>query len=334
MDLDGLQRMSDRYREVRRAVFQLSTEPTPANPEIHRYNQQKFRERVVTLCDRADLSRYNGTGEQDAARLWHMIWTRNRYAGIKAQIATKEIEDIGDAFDDYRRFSDPSWDIDSCGYRIERAGTAVHDFLNRDGYFKGRQTVGNIPKLKTIVLLARRLAVFMRDKAPDRPVLDFITGGHNVADVWAIHRHLLDIGYTADLTALHLMMDLGFQVVKPDIVLTRLLLEWGWLHQIDPDLPADLTRVDLDGKGKYRSCYQYTKPTMYRTAINVAQRVAEATSQKNLRDDLGWVTRNALRELDIFVVKAGQQPETAFGIQRTLYPGSPVRAVGDQSCSS
>lgn len=175
-----------------------------------------------------------------------------------------------------------------------------------------------MPKLKKIVTVARAFKRYF-DEHPDAAAIEFVTRGMPAGNVWRVHDQLLKAGYTADLTALHFMMDAGFQVIKPDVVISRLLLEWGWLHHAIPSLPADLTRYDLQGEGKYGSRYLYTKPTMYKPVIDLARGIVSDLDVDILVADIGWATNNPMREFDIFVVKAGQLPEREFGIERRLY---------------
>jgi len=191
--------------------------------------------------------------------------------------------------------------------------------LNREGVFRNRQTIGNVPKLSKIVSVARQLKEFLEKKEHTAPVLSFVINGFDEEDVWAIHEHLMSIGYRSNLTVLHFMMDIGFQVIKPDIVITKLFLEWGWLQKIITGIPHDLTVGDLKGKGKYGQKFKYTNSKVYKPVIDLARRITKLTKQESLRDDIGWVTDNPIREFDIFIVKYGQQPESDFGIERTLF---------------
>jgi hypothetical protein len=239
--------MSEHYRSVRKAVYEQATVPLDGSMRAHELNKETFRKRVTDLCNNANLDHYRGYSTDSASRIWRCLWRINRYAGIKNTIASKEISDIAFIFDDYEVFSKQSWDIEANGHCLKRAGADAQHFLNRDGPFKGCQTVGNIPKLRKIVSVARALKGFLTTKSATTPVLDFITGGNSISDVWAVHKRLMEIGYTSDLTALHFMMDLGFPVIKPDIVISRLFLDWGWLHKVVPTLPADLSPEDLRG---------------------------------------------------------------------------------------
>jgi hypothetical protein len=274
---------------------------------------------VTALCNGASLSHFDVATQAARIALWHHLWTKNRYAGIRAQIATTEIDQLTALFDNYDWFCDAGWNIQSNGYEVRTAGNLARSFLERTGHFATIQTIGNIPKLKKIVAVARRFKRYF-DENPNRTALDFVTHGLSSDDIWAIHDQLMEIGYTADLTALHFMMDVGFQTIKPDFVVSRLFLDWGWLHFAVPSLPPDVARDDLRGKGHYGTKYLYTKPALYKPIINLAREIVSGTNVDVLTSDIGWATSNPIREFDIFIVKAGQLPEPEYGIERRLYP--------------
>lgn len=319
MTESDLQKMSEHYRRIRKAVCEEATRPLSNNPDIHLKNKALMRAIVEKLSNEAVLNSYRGTDKNTATAIWHHLWTKNRYAGIRGQIATTEIQHIERIFDDYESFAGEEWNIKASGNTVISCGRQVRNFLNRTDDFTGKQTIGNIPKLVKIVSVARLLTDFMNTKNASTSVLDFITNGHGDEDVWAIHGHLMSIGYRSDLTVLHFMMDLGFQVIKPDIVISKLFLEWGWLHKIIPELPQDVCFDDLRGQGKYGTRFQYTSKKMYKPAINLARQVVAITKREDLEKDIGWVTDNPIREFDIFTVKYGQKPEKEFGVERTLY---------------
>lgn len=318
MDSQTLNEMCSLYRKVRRDVFREATRGPKDSPIQHQANQKLFRKHVVSFSDIANLSNYVGGDNGTALELWRHLWTKIRYAGIRSSLATKEIEDIKFHFADFHHFADGAWDLKSSGHTIKSAGENVRHFVNRTGLFEGRQTVGNIPKLQKTIALARRFGAFMQSKSASTPCLNFITGGMALDDPWAIHEHLLSIGYTGDLTALHLMMEIGFQVMKPDVVISSLFLEWGWFHKVIPNLPKDLSVDDLHGKGRHGTKWIYTKPRLYKPAIDLARLISGTTRPADLREDIGWVTGNPLREFDVFVVKYGQMPEPHLGIVTKL----------------
>ena len=325
--------MVEKYRRTRMAVYEEATKPYYGGRQEHEESKIKLKNHIVRLCEDSNLDLYRGSGKQTAMSVWHHFWTKNRYAGIRAQIAATEILDVQTIFDDYDIFSRPSWDFTSSGHKLISAGKDVNDFLNRQGVFYGKQTIGNLPKLRKIVGVARKLKAYV-DKDKEAPILNFITNGFEETDVWRIHQHLLDIGYTSDLTALHFMMDLGFDVIKPDIVIAKLFLTWGWLHEIIPELPSDLTLDDLQGKGNYGARFKYTHPKMYKPVINLASDIVSQIDQDALRSDIDWVTNNPLREFDIFTVKYGQQPEKEWGISRTLFDENLEIYKDSKSCAT
>lgn len=316
--MDNLKNKYEQYREIRKLVWNEATHTK--NSKQHGDNKACLRKNICNLCQESHLSKLKVNSESTKKLLWRHLWTKIRYAGIKADIASKEIIDISPIFDNYEKFSTPEWDIEiewnkiSKKHMLIRGGECINSFLNRSGIFYGKQTVGNLVKLNKTVSLARAYSKHVKEREP----LDFVTGGKSADKVWPIHSHLQEIGYTSDLTALHLMMDLGFQVIKPDIVISRLFLTLGWLHDVIPNLPLDLTGDDLRGKGKYKSKYQYTKPIVYKPVIVLTRKIIECTSQEDLQGDIGWVTNNPIREFDIFMVKFGQEPVKHWGLTKNL----------------
>ncbi|WP_417689365.1 hypothetical protein [Pseudidiomarina sp.] len=314
----NIQHIRDFYRQLRIQVYQEATAPLTSSGPTHIQNQDVFKTFVLDLANNANLELFQSASPEARTALWHHLWTKNRYAGIRASTATKEIRDIEPLFDNYAWFSESEWDLHAKGHHVIQAGSHVENFLNRQGPFEGKQTVGNIPKLKKIIHVARDFKSFF-DNYPDRPAIDFVTRDLDQSDIWLIHQQLQKNGYVGDLTTLHFMMDVGFQVIKPDLVISRLFLDWGWLHEA-ADIPSDLTRADLVGEGKYGARYKYTGSRIYKPIIELSRQIVSGLDSKELENDIGWVSTNPMREFDIFVVKAGQQPEPHFGLTRRLYP--------------
>ncbi len=80
----------------------------------------------------------------------------------------------------------------------------------------------------------------------------------------------------------------------------------------------DLTLADLEGQGQYRGRYHYTHPRVYRPIIDLSREIVAGLNPNDLRNDIGWVTGNPLREFDFFLVKSGQMPEPQAGLERRL----------------
>lgn len=315
-----LESFREKYRQIRKRVYQDATFPKNGDSAQHERNRACFKAQVVSLCDAASLDRYRADSAEARRSLWHLLWSRIRYAGFSSQAATNEIRDLSPCFDDYEWFVEPEWDIQAKGHEPDwsATGPTAADFLNHRGRFAGCRVVGNVAKLKKHVAIARVYSEHFR-LSPHSSALQFVVGPHDESAVWEIHRRLLNTGYKADLTALHFMMDAGFPVIKPDVVVSRLFLEWGWLRHVAPHLPSDLTRKDLVGKGVFGNKFNYQKPAIYKPIIDLAREIVGGIDRAQCEADIGWATSNALREFDIFIAKAGQRPECCYGIERQLF---------------
>jgi len=312
LDKTLLQSLADQYRQIRKEVFQKAT--WSVEPSVHHRNRMTLAGRIVGLCTGADLALYRDNERAAQQALWDHLWIKIRYAGIRAKLATDEVATIYPMFSQWEQFADPGWDIDLDGWKVVQAGDNVRHFLARTGPFAHTLAIGNVHKLRRTIGLARAYSAHL---AHGKPPLAFLTADHAASDVWGVHAHLQSIDYRRDITALHLMSDVGFDVIKPDIVISKLFYALGWLGAI-VDLPGDFTARDLVGKGKYGSRYLYTGRSMYRPIIDLARAVAATVARDDLVADIGWVTNNPLREFDIFMVKFGQMPEPTWGITRNL----------------
>jgi len=331
IDEASIRTMRATYRAVRNLVYEEATRPTGDDRQCYEGNKRDLKQQVTRVCADANLDLVSAPDELSRLRLWHHLWTKNRYAGIRAAIASKEIEDITDQFCNYRLFGSSQWDLVSKGQEafLAQSGEMVRSFMQRTGPFTGKQTIGNVPKLRKIIAVARAFAVYA-DERPFACPISFVIGDNCSSDVWSIHRHLMGLGYTADLTALHCMMDLGFEVIKPDIVISRLFLKLGWLHKITCTLPTDLTANDLLGNGAHGRRYLYFRPAMYRPIIDLARLIVSDINNVDLIEDIGWATDNKLREFDLMMVKFGQLPEPRWGIERRLSDTIDIRTIADE----
>ncbi|MCD9496871.1 hypothetical protein [Photobacterium carnosum] len=307
------------YRDIRKQVWFDATKVQVTTVEEHLQNQHLFQNFVTGLCSRCQLKVHSGTDEESAKVLWHKMWTVIRYAGIRSNIATNEILSIQDVFDNYQEFLSLDWNIEKHGSKLLFGGNKAIQLRDRTGLFEDKKPIANWSKNQRTVSLARNFNEFMKNKVESTSVIDFITGGMNVDNIWGILEHLQLINYKQRITALHLMMDLGFQTVKPDIVLSRIFMELGWTKDVILDLPSDITIEDLSGKGKYGGKYHYTNPKMYKPVIELARTLVKQINKDDLKADIGWVTDNPIREFDFFIVKFGQEPEPSRGIVKKLF---------------
>ncbi len=347
----AIDEMVDAYRRIRIAVYQEATRHPSGAASEHAASQQTFRDFVTGLCADANLSAYADNSPESRQRLWRQIWTKIRYAGIVADGASREIRETGDIFDDIRSFCGKEWELvldehekeTKSGIRSEKkpnlilTGDLARQYFERSGTFEGKYYYRNISKIKRTVRLARAFDGFQRNK-PSAPSIDFLSGGIDPKNIWRIHRYMTETTrYISNITALHLMMDLGYEVMKPDRVMARAFFQLGWLGQIVelPDgireahiIPAssdeDPEKVEDEGRPSGR--YHYIHPNISRPIVDLSRLIASRIKKEDLERDIGWCTDNKLREFDIFMVKYGQEPEPKLGLHRNLCAETPYEA--------
>ena len=226
--------------------------------------------------------------------LWWQVWTKIRYAGFRASYVTAEIERLRAFFGDFRLLGTPDWTFDPYG---NAHGSAVQKFLTKTGQFDGINYNKRAPKLWKILSAAE---VFRRFPKEVTPLTALFGNGYDSADehaFWQAHRRLAGlIGYT---TALHVMMDLGFDCLKPDIWVVRLMCRLGWIEDVLAASSAD-THI----RKVYRT------PEIAAAVITCAKRIMEALRTKG--------ENVSLREIDFVIVKYGQKPGE-FGMVRSLH---------------
>lgn len=289
------------FERIRDAVFQEATRLSHDYPaEKYAANQAAFTAKLRELCSNARLR-----PEMTADELWFQVWAKIRYAGFKAAFASGEIERLSPYFSDFRALGGPEWHFDPS----EAAhGKAVREFLNKDGRFAGISYSKLAPKLRKILLVAAKFRSF----PPGVPALAALFGDRYCESgdeaFWQAHARLAEhVGFT---TALHVMMDVGFNCVKPDIWMVRLMCRLGWIEN-----PLSASTED----GVIRKRYQ--KPEVAAAVITCARRIVESMNP--------WHPEAPMREFDFVMVKYGQKPGE-FGIVRSLHEEwRPVQRIMD-----
>jgi hypothetical protein len=243
------------FERIRAAVFQEATRPSPDDAEQHAENQAKLTEKLAAVCKRAHLR-----ADMTADDLWWHVWTKIRFAGFKAAYVTLEIPRLTPFFNDFRVLTGPEWCFDPTG---KAHGKAVREFLDKTGRFAGIEFVKLAPKLRKILTAAARFQSF----PPSAPALAALFGDDydepGDEALWRAHDRLRRlVGYT---TALHVMMDIGFNCVKPDIWMVRLMCLLGW---IEDTLPAASPETVIKKN--------YQKPRIALAVITRARQIAEA----------------------------------------------------------
>ncbi len=324
------------YERIREAVIEDATRPLNGDVEQHRSNI-----RLLLLNLDYISTQFNTPGDPSlpADALWQHCWQKIRYANIKAVEATAEIKRLNSrgVFDEFRIFSGPAWNVPpkpgATPIENELWGAQAKDLLNKQGRFQNLQWNAKRDKLAKIVNIARTLECFARTN-PDRPILELFLGENfqdTDAQIWAAQDRLGAI--VGDITALHIMMDIGLRCVKPDYVLTKAFYRLSWLP--DDVIPPDMERGDLEillrkGRARYQYAgtrvarrinekypehiysanrYKYTDKRVYRPVVAAGRRLSKSITS---------IFGNSIRELDWFIVKYGQIPEPERGIIRCL----------------
>ena len=107
------------------------------------------------------------------------------------------------------------------------------------------------------------------------------------------------------LASLHLLMEIGFPCLKPDKVITRLFCDIGFL---DPLLKIPKGTSDENWTRKTIK-EDYTEWTVIKLAIETGMEITKYMDSKY---------GNKIRELDLFIVKYGQERSDDIGIVRNL----------------
>ena len=277
------------FGRIRAAVLQEATRPSPYDATQHATNQASFTAKLDDLCKKAHLR-----PDMTAEDLWWHVWTKIRYAGFRAEYAGREIERLTPFFADFRVLTGPDWRFDPIG---TAHGKAVREFLDRAGRFTDISYSRLAPKLRKILLAAVAFQAFPPGASPLAALFGDNYDESGDEALWRAHGRLARlIGYT---TALHVMMDIGFNCVKPDIWLVRLMCRLGW---IEDTLPAASTETVIKNT--------YQTPPVTVAVITCARQIAEAMHP--------WHSEAPLREFDFVMVKYGQRPGEC-GITRSLH---------------
>jgi hypothetical protein len=267
------------FERIRAAVFTEATRPSPYDAVGHAENQAQFTKRLDDLCKSAHLRADMTTDE-----LWWHVWTKIRYAGFKAAFVSGEIERLKPFFNDFRALTGPDWKFDPTG---SEHGEAVREFLGKTGRFTGISYSRLAPKLHKMLSLAVTFQSFPSGAQPLAALFGEAYDAPGDDALWRAHDRLARLtGFT---TALHVMMDIGFACVKPDIWLVRLMCRLGWIGDA---LPADALEPVINKA--------YGTPAVARAVITRARQVAQVMH--------AWHPEAPLREFDFVMVKYGQKP--------------------------
>jgi len=318
-------RMFEEFRKIRARVW---FEATGKKSE----NQSKFKEMVAELSDKANLSYWRTNAPEVRSEIWEQVVEKIFYSGFDASKVNARLNSIRGQFGDYKSLCSPDWEVRIKNRRISDDSGPLARAYGADDGLEGK--IRHAYKIRKIVRVGRYFNNYF-DSNREASALSIILQGNDSEDVWVVSGNLDDIGLSGRLTQLHLLMDLGFDCIKPDIVISRLVLSLGWLAHFAPELPTDLKEADLRGEGKYRVKYHYTNDVVIMPIVNLAREFASRMQQgrKILEEDIGWVSSNPIREFDVFMVSYGQRADPTVGIERQLWSGNST-TVASRGCAS
>jgi len=317
----------DKFRAYLRAE---STRPID-NSSYHEKNQKLFDDFFKKEIESAV---YNPRTTFN--QLFQHYWKKIYYAGFKAENASLYIKSIDEfqIFSDYKKLCGENWFFSkdehkkyknskkesnssknlsfsalkelyfkNSGDEIVQLMTGLHPY-----YSQGLKFLKNPDKVDKIIKIAKKLNDISNDFGIKYPFEYFVGKDFidtNISNVdeprfWEILKRfnfIFNEKETNTITSLHLMMDLGFPCVKPDKVLTGIFYDLGFLDELGRD-------------GSYILKKYASEEKIYKKVIQIGLKLSKMI--KPLHGN------NVLRELDLYVVKFGQEPERHLGITKNL----------------
>lgn len=321
------------FENLRSFIIEEGTKPYPYDKTTHNSNKQKLINRIEQLCEsvyyRSDIT---------SDELWKLMYERVFYSGTKASKATAEIESMQKygAFKNFRTLSNNDWNFskhewdeftkywknevknnsswlllakESSNWEksiksfFHFTGDKTIQLMTKSGDFEGIRFSALSAKMEKYIKIARFL-ISKENELSRNKILQVFTGANYNFEkhkFWNIHKKFATL--LGDITALHLMMDLGFKTVKPDRVLTYLFAKLGWLDVF----PETVSKEEV--------LKSYLKRNVWEDVIEKSLILGELLEGKY---------KNPLRQLDIWIVKYGQEPEETFGLTKKLEKDFPI----------
>ena len=308
----------EKYELIRQEVWNKATLPLDGNVDEQKRNQDLFKTKLIALSQPID--------HISPAYFFKEYWEHHRWAGIKAQTGTQDVvihKELG-FFNDYEDLCASGWDFPKKVKwgSLQDWGTNAQAYLTKEKSSNKGTYVAHPHKLKKTIAVARAIAEavdaygendFLRGLLSEdfyehrNIILNSKDSNFAIKCVKLWVRRLNQIaGGNSSITYLHLFMDLQLPNLKPDIVVTDIFYRLGWLSDVITEL--NLTRKDISKI--------YTQPKIYWRVIQVGIELA--------RQYPPIIADNAVREVDFFIVKYGQEPEPSVGVVRNLDKELPV----------
>ena len=339
-NVDKVKEFAEKFDKFRDHLRQECTKPIGSytNSDEHKKNKEKYEKFMFKEIGSAQ---YNP--KISFQNLFKKSWEKIYYAGFNSYQATKLIDSINkySIFDDFKELTKKSWEFDKdewIEYRTycmgkygkkdwikksrseEERDFLIKKFFKKSGktsiqmmtkshkhFSTGLQMKSNEHKMDKIIKLAN-LFNKLEKKGVKYP-LEYFVGDEYLNEDQSnisnetfkeIHSNFNRYLGESGITSLHLMMELGFPCVKPDIVLTGLFCDLGFLEKLETHKKWSSEKIKEN----------YTHESVVNTVLDVGNKIA-----KEINSIYG---NNSLRELDLVVVKFGQEPARDIGIVRNL----------------
>ncbi|WP_372022990.1 hypothetical protein P7L70_03085 (plasmid) [Tistrella mobilis] len=221
--------------------------------------------------------------------IWQILWPLPFYSGVRATCARRRENAArnGGWFDDYRHFvngaNDPQhdWHVTTEGQYRVAIGQWARDFCGSEGKCAdvGIRTSARV--IQRICRLADVIAACEEesDDINQSFLYKLSKGDPSTPEAFQIAKDKLAPAI-GNITALHALMDLGFQTVKPDKWLCRLAVQWSWIEGYNS---ADLEQNRRNG---------------HQALTEACQKIASAAAGT-------FPSANPIRELDYYVANYG-----------------------------
>jgi hypothetical protein len=294
--------MTDRYSAAARVVERMRDESyamatvVPNDPSQTEIVRRTYRDKLRSLCEKADVSR---ALDVDDAELWGRIWRKFQYTQLKAKSVNEKylpsLEQIP-ALSDPSQLASTEWAIEKTGPGRAASAFNVTGRMAR-AFLAGDLSDGRYHKavyrLHRLVTAARMFVALQANARHEDltllQLLDRNANGARIATVpmgndeqsceraMRIGREMQEKLDTGFVTALHILMDIGMPVIKPDTWMIRMIDAMGFETAGATD---EVVRITTRIARQYRA----------------------------------WNTVNPLREVDFVMVKFAQAGGPTEGI--------------------
>lgn len=263
-------------------------------PEIVEQRRAKI---LNEIGDAENLALDSGISDQE---FWSRTCTKPFYAHRPVDRIRQHEAEMQARLGDFRELLGIDWE--------PGAGVRYLAFLD--------EVMDEGERLTKVVKAARRLAA--TKLARDRTFMDWLLAGGIDPMTWEgrkkIYRKLASHLEYGPVTTFHLMMELGFAVVKPDQVLNRLVARMGIIAEYEV----------LNERTGARRWNAVERAMTTARARQLGQNDHFNWSLQKRMAEISEATGISMRALDIIIVKLGQTDDEANGYARTICGDPPL----------